>query len=138
MLIRISSVDDILPSLEALSELGISYKINDDNSIIIELNTPDFKVAENKDMPILLSSNCPNADSSLLYFVIKGHRIIASGDLQKVDENDYVCNGSFRVFSRINITTFNYIGASQIDISELDELNGKKLEATMQDKKMSH
>jgi hypothetical protein len=138
MLIRISSVDDILPSLEALSELGISYKINDDNSIIIELNTPDFKVAENKDMPILLSSNCPNADSSLLYFVIKGHRIIASGDLQKVDENDYVCNGSFRVFSRINITTFNYIGASQIDISELDELNGKMLEATMQDKKMSH
>ena len=70
MLIKISSVDDILPSLEALSELGISYKTNDDNSIIIELNTPDFKVAENKDMPILLSSNCPNADSSLLYFVI--------------------------------------------------------------------
>ena len=89
-------------------------------------------------MPILLSSNCPNADSSLLYFVIKGHRIIASGDLQKVDDNDYVCNGSFRVFSRINITTFNYIGASQVDISELDELNGKMLEATMQDKKKSN
>ena len=37
MLIKISSVDDILPSLEALSELGISYKTNDDNSITIEL-----------------------------------------------------------------------------------------------------
>ena len=30
MLIKISSVDDILPSLEALSELGISYKTNDE------------------------------------------------------------------------------------------------------------
>ena len=137
MLIKVSSVDDILPSLEALSELGISYKTNDDNSITIELNTPDFKVAENKDMPILLSSNWPNADSSLLYFVIKGHRIIASGDLQKVDDNDYVCNGPFRVYSRINLTTLNYTIASQVDISEQDELNGKMLEATMKDKKKS-
>ena len=137
MLIKISSVDDILPSLEALSELGISYKTNDDNSITIELNTPDFKVAENKVMPILLSSNWPIADSSLLYFAIKGHRIIASGDLQKVDDNDYVCNGPFRVYSRINLTTINYTIASQVDISEQDELNGKMLEATMKDKKKS-
>ena len=135
MLIKINSVDDIFPSLEALSNLGVTFKTNDDDSVVIELNAPEFKIVENKDMPILLSSNFENADSSLLYFIIKENRIIASGDLKKISDNEYECNGVLRVFSKINVTTTDYLLAGQNEIGELDYLNKEMLDATAKDNK---
>jgi len=135
MLIKINSVDDIFPSLEALSNLGVTFKTNDDDSVVIELNAPEFKIVENKDIPILLSSNFENADSSLLYFIIKENRIIASGDLKKISDNEYECNGALRVFSKINVNTTDYLLASQNEVSELDYLNGVMLDATAKDNK---
>lgn len=135
MLIKINSVDDIFPSLEALGNLGVTFKTNDDDSVVIELNAPEFKIVENKDMPILLSSNFENADSSLLYFIIKENRIIASGDLKKISDNEYECNGALRVFSKINVNTTDYLLAGQNEVSELDYLNGVMLDATAKDNK---
>lgn len=135
MLIKINSVDDIFPSLEALSNLGVTFKTNDDDSVVIDLNAPKFKIVENKDIPILLSSNFENADSSLLYFIIKENRIIASGDLKKISDNEYECNGALRVFSKINVNTTDYLLASQNEVSELDYLNGVMLDATAKDNK---
>ena len=135
MLIKINSVDDIFPSLEALGNLGVTFKTNDDDSVVIDLNAPKFKVVENKDIPILLSSNFENADSSLLYFIIKENRIIASGDLKKISDNEYECNGALRVFSKINVNTTDYLLAGQNEVSELDYLNGVMLDATAKDNK---
>ena len=135
MLIKFNSVDDIFPSLEALSNLGVTFKTNDDDSVVIELNAPEFKIVENKDIPILLSSNFENADSSLLYFIIKENRIIASGDLKKISDNEYECNGVLRVFSKINVTTTDYLLAGQNEIGELDYLNKEMLDATAKDNK---
>lgn len=135
MLIKFNSVDDIFPSLEALSNLGVTFKTNDDDSVVIELNAPEFKIVENRDMPILLSSNFENADSSLLYFIIKENRIIASGDLKKISDNEYECNGVLRVFSKINVTTTDYLLAGQNEIGELDYLNKEMLDATAKDNK---
>ena len=99
MLIKFNSVDDIFPSLEALSNLGVTFKTNDDDSVVIELNAPEFKIVENKDMPILLSSNFENADSSLLYFIIKENRIM----FELLGENTILSNiiSCFNVFYKL-------------------------------------
>lgn len=129
MIIFVNS-EDVYPSLDALGELGIDYKMVDDSRIAVKLKARKIRVAENQDMTYLLSKNSEEADKSLAYFVIDGHRIIASGNLQKIDKSNYICDGAFRVFSRVNVTTYDYIAASQIDVSELFALNKWMLDST--------
>ncbi len=138
-MIIINSEEDIYPSLEALDELGIKYEVKNDGKIFVGLDTNKIKIGENKDVTHSLSNGniWPNADPSLSYFVIKNHRIIASGDLKKNEEENYICNGAFRVFSKINISTFDYIFASQNESEELNDLNGLMLNSTSKSKKLN-
>ena len=49
----------------------------------------------------------------------------------KKDENDnYVCDGAFRVFSKVNVSTHEYVLAGQVDVSELDRLNVAMIDST--------
>lgn len=139
MLVRVESVDNIFPSLESLSELGLGYKTNSDGSVIVELNESECKITENEAMSYLLSSNegFENTDPSLLYFVIQKNRIILSGDFVKVSDNDYMCTGPLRSFSKINVPVISYASASQNDVSELEYLNGQMLDATAKEKNMT-
>ena len=128
IIIKIKSVEDIYPSVEDLSKVGIAYKVNDDGSVEIKLNAQNFKVAHNKDIPPLMKGNWPNADISLSYFVITNHLIVASGDLQSSDDKTFVCNGPLRVFSKDPILTYEYIACGQEETAQKDALNGYMLD----------
>ena len=84
MLIKISSVDDILPSLEALSELGISYKTNDDNSITIELNIDKNKLyfLQTKEF------DNENDNSNVIYTELNDYKFMFMGDASGTTEKE--------------------------------------------------
>ena len=107
---------------------------NTDNGDKIR-NTHDDKFipafAENCD--VTRTSLGVNADydaSSLSYFVIQKNRIVASGNLKKDENDNYVCDGAFRVFSKVNVSTHEYVLAGQVDVSELDRLNVAMIDST--------
>ena len=127
---------DIYPSPDALSEFlenGINCEVIDDSKIAVKFTSSKTIVAENKDMTYMISKGMENADESLSYFLINGHRIIASGNLQKTDDGNYACDGPFRVFSNIDVSTFEYILASQNQLGDLYELNQRMLNSTSKD-----
>ena len=105
----------------------MGYEFTKDGRVAIKLNE-GAKVGINHD---ICDAKIPgkNSDPSLSYFVVINHRIVASGDFTQVDDN-YVCNGAFRVYSKITVPIFSYTGASQVSLENLDYLNGKMLEAT--------
>ena len=133
MKVVVNNNEEVYPSLESLDELNISYKIKDDGRVVIKFDSDKTKVIKNNDVSAMISSNPESADKSLLYFLIKNQRIIASGNLQKIDDNKYLCDGPFRVFSRKDVYTYQYIQASQIDISELECLNQEMINSTSKD-----
>lgn len=129
MTILVNSVEECYPSLEALDELGISYEVMQDGKVAIK--TDKVRVAENHDATRKsIDESSPLNDPSLSYFVIEGHRIVASGNLTAAGLDNYVCEGPFRVYSRTNVTTLEYISAGQVTIEELHALNERMLQAT--------
>ena len=118
--------EEVYPSLDALNELGINYEIVDNDRIAIKMDS-ETKLSENSEM---LSANLEHEDKSLSYFVVRKHRIIASGNIQELPDGNHVCDGPFRVFSKVIISTVDYMSASQNDIGNLDYLNQIMLETT--------
>ena len=129
MRIIINSQEDCYPSFEELSVLSNKCEIMADGKILIELDEQNFRIAENYD--ITGQSN----DASLAYFIINKHRILASGNLSINNEGDYICDGAFRIFSKINVSTHDYILAGQVDASEKYELNEYMLNSTKKNTK---
>ena len=128
MRIIIASADNVWPSLECLSEVGIPYAVRNDGAVIITLNARKFIVGQNKDIKPEKQGEWPNNDPSLAYFVVTKHLIIASGNLKPSDGKNFECKGPFRVFSNDPIATYDYILAGQVDLSEKDALNGYMLD----------
>ena len=138
MKVLVNSIDEIYPSLESLSKYNLKYEIMADGRVRVELDDSKIRICENKDMtnpnthrwPRDIANQMPNEDKSLSYFVINNHTIIASGDLYKGKDGNYTCDGAFRVFSEIAVTTFDYVLSSQVSVENWDSLNGAMLDAT--------
>ena len=129
MTILLNSAEDCYPSLEALSELGIAYEIMQDGRVA--LKTDKVRIAENHDVTKNADSESSALnDASLSYFVIEGHRIVASGNLISTGLDNYICEGPFRIYSKINVTTLDYVSAGQVTVDELYALNERMLQAT--------
>ena len=124
------SLEQCSPSIEGLNELGINCIVTDNGMVAIDLDENGMKLVVNAAAKKLLSSSQYDIES-LSSFIIKKHRIIASGNLKKNDDDSYICDGPFRIFSNIKVTTFDYILAGQIDISGLDQLNEDMLNSTI-------
>jgi len=116
---------DVTPSLDDIEELGITNEQTVDGLVLtfkdgikvykVEENIKDFEPNENSDP--YLSEYCSNDDNSLSNFVLSGNRIIASGDISKVENKpyDYVCNGLLRLYSRDVYYEVEYFSAVQFD-----------------------
>ena len=69
----------------------------------------------------LLSEYISSHDNSLKDFITYKSTIIASGNIEEVDEElglpyDYVVEGDFRIYNQMN--TFDFNASSQIDVQE--------------------
>ena len=109
MKILINSAEEVYPKLDALDEMGISYKKLDNGQIEVTYE---------------------GKSKVLLFFVISKHRIVASGNLTKKDEGSYTCERAFRFFSEMHLTATDFILTAQLDVAQLDDLNRIMLEST--------
>ncbi len=128
MVIIVNSEQDVFPSLEALKEANIPFGVMEDGRVAIQVEG-NLKIGENKDMTFL-GPDSPSYEASLTSFVFGGNRIWASGNLEQVSEGEFVCNGPFRVYSKLVVSTFDYMSSIQNDISAFDDLNRRMLEAS--------
>jgi len=129
MVIIVNSEQEICPSLEALKEVNIPFDVMEDGKVAIQVTDGNLSIGVNRDM-IAVGPDSPSYDASLTSFVVGGHRIWASGNLEQVSESEFVCNGPFRVYSKLVVSTFDYMNSIQNDISAFDDLNRRMLEAS--------
>ena len=102
------NIDSISPSIEALNELNLSYKILDNGNVFINLDRSKYTIISNN-----------SDEDSLSYLVIDSYnyRIIASGNLAINNREQYNCNGVFRVYSKYLLTTYEYYGHDTYNVS---------------------
>ena len=93
-----SNIDSICPNIESLDELGIPYNING-NIITIYLDRNNYTIISNE-----------KGNDSLSYFIIRtyDYRIVASGNLEINNSEEFFCKEELRVFSKYTLLTYDY------------------------------